>query len=283
MKKLFSLVLSIALLSTLFVMPMSAAAALPTLSGTLINGVLTVTVNGVKADTYPQVNIVALNNTKTAPDLDPATKKPVATVGTVQVSQGYSVQFANRKGADYIVMATLKLPDGTDGPQLAKIEVKPIVSTVIGVNYSVFAAKQGWSNLCADGAISGNASHLFAVQAVKMNLTGSSSIPKGAKLSYKVYLRNHGWQNVVSNGTLAGSSKAGLAIEAIKVSVSGLTGYSVRYQVYLQSKKWLGWQTTKNGTGIDSAIASGAAGKNLMIQAIRVQIIKPVTSASVHA
>jgi uncharacterized protein YjdB len=280
MKKLASIFLSFTLIMSIFAFSAStatvlSAATLPTLSGTLISGVLTVSVIGAKAATYPQVNIVAVNNTTATPDLDPTTKKPAATVGTIQVGQnGDSLQFSNRKGSDYTILATTKNPDGSDGPQLAKIEIKPIVSTVIGVNYSTFLQKQGWGSQLSNGAVSGNTSHLLAIQALKMSLTGGAGLPKGAKITYKVYLHGHGWQNAVSNGTLAGSSKAGLAVEAVKISISGLTGYTVKYQVYLQSKKWLGWQTVKNGTNVDSAAASGAAGKNLKIQAIQIRIVK---------
>ena len=271
MKKVVSLFISLVFIVTLSTYSASAATT-PKLSGSLANGVLTVTVTGVDADKYPQVNIVAVNNTAKSPDLDASTGKVAATVGTIVVGQdNNAIKFAARKGQDYTVMATLKNADGTDGDALFPIRVKTAVKTVIGVSYNVHLVSVGWLAAVSNGVQSGTNGKKLAVDAVKINLSGN--VPKGAKISYKAYVHKKGWQSAVSNGAQAGTGK-GQQIEALKLTLSGMTGYQVRYRVFMLKKNWLGWQKAKNGTSVNSAAASGAAGSGLQIQAIEVVVEK---------
>lgn len=142
----------------------------------------------------------------------------------------------------------------------------------IGVTYSAHIQKTGWQSPVNDGAQAGTTGIKLRLEAVKINLTGS--IPSGAKIIYQAHVQNKGWQKEVSNGTEAGTTGESLRLEAIRITLSGLSGYEVQYRAHVQSKDWMPWQTTLNGTDIESAGIAGTTGKSLRLEAIEIRIVK---------
>ncbi len=274
MKRIISLAVSILMIFSFSALSVSAvspmATALPTLSGTLTGGVLTVTVSGANAATYPQVNIVATNKSTDSPDLDAVTAQPVPTVGTIQVGvdANNTITFTNRKGKDYNVKATLKLANGQDGASLDAIEV----TSYIGVTYDAHVQKIAWQPYVNDGALIGTMGKALRIEAVNIKLTGDT--PAGAKIIYQAHVQNVGWQTAVSNGAVAGTSGRALRVEALKITLSGLPGYKVQYRGYVQKLGWQPWQTTENNTSIDKARIAGTSGKALRVEALQIKIVK---------
>lgn len=146
-----------------------------------------------------------------------------------------------------------------------------VTCVIFGVSYNAHVQSKGWQSFVSNGAMAGTTGKSLRVEAVKINLVGA---PAGASVSYKAYVQKTGWQKAVSDGVGAGTTGKKLRLEAVKISLNGLSGYEIQYRAYVQGKKWLGWQTVKNGTAVDSAGIAGTTGKALRLEAIEIVIKK---------
>ncbi len=145
-------------------------------------------------------------------------------------------------------------------------------NTPIGVLYASQVQKLGWLGAAADGALSGTTGKSLRDEAVTVRLTGT--LPKGASIVYQSHVQKSGWLPAVSDGAVAGTAGKALRLEALRITLKGLTGYAAKYRVYVQSKGWLGWVTTENGTDISKAAVAGTTGKGLRIEALEIQVVK---------
>ena len=84
----------------------------------------------------------------------------------------------------------------------------------IGVRYKVNLSGTGW---LADGVENGGASAEKPLEAIAMELTGSSAA--SYDLYYKVY-QNGSWTDWAVNGATAGTEGAGLRVDGIKASIT---------------------------------------------------------------
>ena len=84
----------------------------------------------------------------------------------------------------------------------------------IGVRYKVNLSGTGWK---ADGVENGGASAEKPLEAIAMELTGSSAA--SYDLYYKVY-QNGSWTDWAVNGATAGTEGAGLRVDGIKASIT---------------------------------------------------------------
>lgn len=252
-KKLLALVTLVAL--CIMMMSMTVSAATPSMTGSISNGTLTISFTGLGSD-IAQVNVFAVNKSDATDYI----------LGTAVITSGAGTVSFSVAGKDYTVQATPKNSSGVDQTSLSAIEV----TSYLGVSYSAHVQKKGWMTPVSDGTEAGTDGLGLRVEALKINLAGSA--PTGAAITYKAYVQRYGWQNAVSNGIQAGTDGKALRIEALKVTLSGLTGYAVSYRVHVQNVGWMDWQTTKNGTAIDSATIAGTMGKSLRIEAIEIKI-----------
>jgi uncharacterized repeat protein (TIGR02543 family) len=141
-----------------------------------------------------------------------------------------------------------------------------------GVSYSTYVQHIGWQDSVSDGVLNGTTDKSMRLEALKINLTGD--IPSKAKITYQAHVQHLGWQQSVSNGAVAGTTGKSLRLEAIRVTLSGLDGYAIKYRVYVQSKGWMDWQTTVNGTEITDAAVAGTIGKALRVEAVEIELVK---------
>lgn len=97
MKKLLTYVIVTSFIMVLF--PYTAFAAVPALSGSVENGVLTVTVSGVSSRTYPQVIVLSKNKDDESDFY----------LDTINLAKGQkTVKHTNVSGKTYILTAILK-------------------------------------------------------------------------------------------------------------------------------------------------------------------------------
>ena len=82
----------------------------------------------------------------------------------------------------------------------------------IGVRYKVNLSGTGWLDWKADGVENGGASAEKPLEAIAMELTGSSAA--SYDLYYKVY-QNGSWTDWAVNGATAGTEGAGLRVDGI--------------------------------------------------------------------
>ena len=88
----------------------------------------------------------------------------------------------------------------------------------IGVRYKVNLSGTGWLDWKADGVENGGASAEKPLEAIAMELTGSSAA--SYDLYYKVY-QNGSWTTPVKNGETAGTEGQGLRVDGLWVTVTG--------------------------------------------------------------
>jgi uncharacterized protein YjdB len=93
-------------------------------------------------------------------------------------------------------------------------------------------------------------------------------------VQYTSHVQHIGWQIYVNDGAQSGTTGKSLRLEALRITISGLTGYAVKYRVYVQCIGWMEWQTTQNGTSISDAAVAGTTGKSLRIEAVEIEIVK---------
>ena len=99
--------------------------------------------------------------------------------------------------------------------------------SVIRVNLS----GTGWLDWEADGAENGGASAEMPLEAIAMELTGSSAA--SYDLYYKVY-QNGSWTDWAVNGATAGTEGAGLRVDGIKASITAKMQAHLQRQLHQQ-------------------------------------------------
>ncbi len=87
----------------------------------------------------------------------------------------------------------------------------------IGVRYQVNLSGSGWLDWAADGAETGTTSDEMPLEAMRMELTGSSA--SAYDLYYKV-LQKGSWTEWAVNGETAGTEGAGLRVDGIRASIT---------------------------------------------------------------
>lgn len=156
MKKSMTFVIVTSIIMVLF--PCTAFAAVPALSGSVENGVLTITVSGVSSRTYPQVIVLAKNKDN----------ENEFYLDTINLAKGQkTVKHTNVSGKTYILTATLKKKDGTDAE-----------GTIYGVAESVSAASSTGESSAPYNASSSNESgtsyHMASVSEITGNAVSSN-------------------------------------------------------------------------------------------------------------
>ncbi|HJB07723.1 MAG TPA: polysaccharide deacetylase family protein [Candidatus Enterocloster faecavium] len=86
----------------------------------------------------------------------------------------------------------------------------------IGVRYQVNLSGSGWLDWAADGGEAGGAGGEMPLEAVRMELTGSSA--EHYDLYYRVY-QNGSWTDWSANGAAAGQEGVGLRIDGIRAGI----------------------------------------------------------------
>ena len=92
-----------------------------------------------------------------------------------------------------------------------------LINIPSGVRYKVNLSGTGWLDWKADGVENGGASAEKPLEAIAMELTGSSAA--SYDLYYKVY-QNGSWTDWAVNGATAGTEGAGLRVDGIKASIT---------------------------------------------------------------
>lgn len=87
----------------------------------------------------------------------------------------------------------------------------------VGIRYQVNLSGSGWMNWSEDGAESGGPDGVMPLEAVRMELTGSSAA--SYDLYYRV-LQNGAWTDWAANGGTAGLEGAGLRVDGIRASIT---------------------------------------------------------------
>ncbi len=256
------LAFAIAVLFCILMLSMAAAADAPSMTGSLSNGKLTVSVTGLSSD-VAQVNFLAVNTADKTDYL----------MNTATVSGNAASVTLTAKGTDYEISATA-VTSSLSESALTPIEVKSAETISAGVTYASHVQRIGWQSFVNDGALSGTTGKSLRDEAVKIKLTGN--IPDGASIVYQAHVQNKGWMAAVSNGVVAGTIGKSLRLEAFRVTLSGLDGYEVKYRAHVQNKGWLSWQTTANGANITKAGIAGTTGKSLRVEAIEI-IVKKIS------
>lgn len=141
----------------------------------------------------------------------------------------------------------------------------------VGIAYRSYVQRLGWQSLVSKGS-SGTTGRSLGLQALKIALSGT--LPSGASVTYQTYVHGKGWQKAVSNGAASNAIMKNLNMEELRISIKGLSGYQIRYRVYIQKRGWLGWKTTANGTDIKKASIVGIASKGLRIESVQIMIQK---------
>ena len=130
----------------------------------------------------------------------------------------YSVYFRNRGWSDPTAdNHALAAPADSWVTSMRANLINIPAGTQIGVRYKVNLSGTGWLDWEADGAENGGASAEMPLEAIAMELTGSSAA--SYDLYYKVY-QNGSWTDWAVNGATAGTEGAGLRVDGIKASIT---------------------------------------------------------------
>ena len=259
MKKRFSIIAAVAIIF-ISMTGIQTQAASPLMTGTLKNGIMTVTITGLGSD-IAQVTVLAVNKNDSGNFY----------LKTEDVSNCKAVVTFKAAGTLYTVKATEKKSDGRDGDEIAPVDVSVTVDA--GIAYIAHVQRIGWQRYVGNGALSGTTGKGLRMEAVRIKLTGS--LPSGASIKYRAHVQNYGWQNTVSNDQIAGTVGLSKRAEAIRITLSGLPGYTVMYRLHVQNKGWMAWVSTPNGTAITKAPIAGTVGHGLRMEAIEIKLVKP--------
>ena len=130
----------------------------------------------------------------------------------------YSVYFRNRGWSDPTAdNHVLAAPADSWVTSMRANLINIPAGAQIGVRYKVNLSGTGWLDWEADGAENGGASAEMPLEAIAMELTGSSAA--SYDLYYKVY-QNGSWTDWAVNGATAGTEGAGLRVDGIKASIT---------------------------------------------------------------
>jgi|GEM_PF-2368140 len=168
MKKLLTYVIVTSFIMVLF--PYTAFAAVPALSGSVENGVLTVTVSGVSSRTYPQVIVLSKNKDDESDFY----------LDTINLAKGQkTVKHTNVSGKTYILTAILKKKDGTD----AEGTIYGVAESVSAVSASSSTSKNSASTKTNRSNESGTSYYMAPVSEVNGTNVSSPNKPDNSSKS----------------------------------------------------------------------------------------------------
>lgn len=254
MKRTIGLLAAFALLCGLLLPGKARADGL--LSGRLLGGSLALSASGLGSGVSQVVFYIRNANDSTDYRLD------AETAADGRAGAAFTVA-----GSDYVAYATAKNAEGVDQTVYGPVEV---AASTVWASYSASIQKNGWQNNVLDGAEAGTEGKALRLEALKVTLAGTR--PSGAHIVYQAHVQNIGWQKAVQDGAEAGTEGKNLRIEALRFTLQGLDGYEVRYRAYVQSRGWLPWQATANGTDLSAAGIAGTTGKGLRMEAVEISV-----------
>lgn len=154
-----------------------------------------------------------------------------------------------------------------------------------GISYSTHVENIGWQPEVSNGKTAGTTGQNKRIEAIKIWLTGD--IANNYDVYYRAHVQNFGWLDWAKNGEIAGSVNYGYRMEAIEIvlvrkdeqSPTPIGNSSRTFEtqaVYRAHVQNIGWQNSVyNGETI------GTVGKGLRMEALKVQLYKPLYSGSV--
>lgn len=141
------------------------------------------------------------------------------------------------------------------------------------ISYQAHVEDHGWMGWVSDGQTAGTTGEGRQVEALQVNLSGSSS--PAAEVCYEAHVENYGWMGeACGNGQTVGTTGQALQMEAVRIRVRNAPDLSVCYRVHIAI---YGWQNEV----CDGAIA-GTTGQALHVEAIQIRLRKPFYAWTEH-
>ena len=159
---------------------------------------------------------------------------------------------------------------GTTG-QNKKVEAMKIellnAPSGASIKYSAYVDGIGWQNEVRNGATAGTTGQNRRMFAMKMSLENAN----GYSIMYRAHVQDRGWLSWVKDGAVTGYTNAALKIEAIQIKiVKNTNNMQLEPHVeYISHVQDLGWETTWNGSGIQS----GTTGQNKKVEALKISLL----------
>lgn len=164
----------------------------------------------------------------------------------------------------------------------------------LGIRYASFVEDKGWQNYVTGGQngnagqVSGTTGQNRAVQAVKIELTGTQA--KNYDIYYRAHVQDYGWLGWAKNGAAAGTTGYEKRMEALQIAVvpkgsaapgstsnvykeKAVTG-GVGYETHMQTYGWRA-MTLNGATG-------GVVGESKRMEAFKVDLLYPQYSGDVE-
>ena len=149
-----------------------------------------------------------------------------------------------------------------DAPAPGSTE-RPFVGS--GIYYQAHIQGHGWMNRVFDGATAGTTGEGMRMEAMRINLTESTST---STIQYRSHIQGKGWETTWhKNGEQTGTTGSSMRLEAIQINISGsaLEKYDIYYRVHAQGFGWMGW--AKNGE------YAGTEGFGYRLEAIQIKLV----------
>jgi uncharacterized protein YjdB len=165
---------------------------------------------------------------------------------------------------------------GTTGKskRLEAIQINLVSGKNSMIQYRAHVATKGWQSWVTSGKTAGTMHQSLAIEAVQIKLTGNYA--KKYDVYYRAYVREVGWLGWTKNGATAGSTGLDVRMEAIQIKLvkkgtkisssigATLSTPTVKYNTYVQNKKWTG--EAKNGN------TAGTMKKSLRVEALKITL-----------
>ena len=158
----------------------------------------------------------------------------------------------------------------------------------LGVRYTSFVENKGWQSYVTSGQPSGTTGQSKAIQAVKIELTGTQA--NNYDIYYRAHVQTYGWLGWAKNGASAGTSGYSKRIEGIQIKLVAKGGaapgstsgaflekpkvQNIVYQAHMQTSGWNA--AVMNGT------TGGVTGKSKRMEALKISLENPLYSGGVQ-
>ena len=141
-----------------------------------------------------------------------------------------------------------------------------VIKQIPVLTYQTHVADYGWLETVGDGETAGTTGKNKQMEAIKINLSNSSSY--SGTIEYCTHVADYGWMAWTGNGKQAGTTGENKQMEAIKIKLTGELEekYDIYYRVHAEELGWLDW--TSNGK------AAGTAGYCYQIEAIEIKLVE---------
>ena len=141
-----------------------------------------------------------------------------------------------------------------------------VIKQIPVLTYQTHVADYGWLETVGDGETAGTTGKNKQMEAIKINLSNSSSY--SGTIEYCTHVESIGWQDWKKNGQISGTEGQSKQIEAIKIKLTEemAAHYDVYYRVHVQELGWMDWAS--NGE------AAGTAGYSYRIEAIQIELVE---------